>query len=97
VSDVQGKRVEGYDEAKGTPGAFWWSGDPPKRLTFFCPCGCGSAGGVAVGVDLLDRDGNHPVWQWDGDLDRPTIMPSIQFLSGCKWHGFLTDGVFKSV
>jgi len=95
MSDIRAKRVTGFDEAK-SPGEFWWSGDPPKRLTFVCPSGCGSIGGVMVAKDMADRDGKHPVWGWNGDLDRPTVTPSIQFLSGCKWHGFLTDGVFRS-
>jgi hypothetical protein len=95
--DVAGKRVANYEEANATPGAFWWTGEPPKHLSFVCPCGCGNIGGVAVGVDPLDRNGNHPVWEWNGDLDKPTVMPSIEFLTGCRWHGFLNAGVFKSV
>lgn len=89
--EVTGHQVSGFDAAKN-PGDFWWSG---VRLTFICPCGCGDVGGVAVGKDLNDRDGNHPVWQWDGNYEHPTITPSIRFLSGCKWHGMLTAGVFK--
>lgn len=95
MSDVSAKHVKGFDEAKN-PGEFWWSGDPVGRLTFVCPCGCGSIGSVAVAPNPLDRGGNHPVWQWNGDLDKPTITPSIQFLSGCKWHGYLTEGVFRT-
>lgn len=89
-----GKRVEGYSQAS-EPGDFWWTGNPPMRLTFKCPCGCGANLGVAVAADPADRGGNHPIWQWNGDLEKPTVTPSIQYLDGCRWHGFLTDGVFK--
>ncbi len=102
MSDVIGKRVEGFSGTKEkytdapVPGAFWWLGDPPRRLHFVCPCGCGDIGGIAVAKDLADRDGNHPIWTWNGDEDKPTTTPSILFTAGCKWHGYLTDGVFRS-
>lgn len=43
------------------------------------------------------------VWQWNGDLERPTITPSINCISekdgkptgGCGWHGFITNGVMR--
>jgi hypothetical protein len=82
------------------PGAFkWWrreEGGPPTRLTFLCPCGCGTPAGVAVAKDMNDRGGNHPVWQWDGNIEKPTITPSIQIIGGCGWHGYLTAGVFRT-
>jgi Family of unknown function (DUF6527) len=89
--DIQGHLVEGYDQAKN-PGDFWWS---QTRLTFRCPCGCGDVGGIAVEKDMDDRDGNHPIWKWDGNKELPTIVPSIRFMSGCKWHGNLIEGIFK--
>lgn len=43
-------------------------------------------------------------WQWNGSLDRPTFTPSVrQFIprpNGADeelWHGFITDGVMRSV
>lgn len=95
MSDVQANRVSGFDGATN-PGDFWWTGDPAVRLSFLCPCGCGDVGGVAVAPDPNDRGGNHPVWKWDGNLDQPTLTPSIQFTTGCRWHGYLTAGVFRS-
>lgn len=35
-------------------------------------------------------------WKWDGDEVKPTLTPSIQKLSGCRWHGWLQGGVFKT-
>jgi hypothetical protein len=90
--NVPGKKVETFEEMN-SPGCFRWSN---ACLMFVCPCGCESIAGVAVGKDMDDRGGNHPVWQWNGDREKPTITPSIQLVGGCCWHGFLTDGVFKS-
>lgn len=42
-------------------------------------------------------------WQWNGDLDRPTLTPSVRVFIRQKhgadeelWHGFITDGVMRS-
>lgn len=35
-----------------------------------------------------------PSWKWNGDIDRPTLLPSIHATG--HWHGYLTDGYFKS-
>lgn len=34
--------------------------------------------------------GGNRVWGWDGDLDKPTIMPSIH--APGQWHGYLRAG-----
>jgi hypothetical protein len=93
VSEVQGrKRLRLEDMAQ--PGDFYWTGSEPSespgRLMFKCPCGCDAMAGIIV-------KGEH-AWQWNGDLDKPTTTPSILISGGCpnKWHGYLTDGVFRS-
>lgn len=96
MSDLQGKLVKDFDEALNA-GDFWWTGEPPLRLNFVCPCGCGSVGGVSVRKDENDRGGNHPIWGWNENKEQPTIQPSIKFVGGCGWHGFLTNGIFKTV
>lgn len=88
------RKVVCYEEMQD-PGDFMWhfnEQQEPLRMTFLCPCGCGSYGGVAVAGDAT----KHPIWQWDGNLESPTIQPSIRFLGGCGWHGFLTNGSFVS-
>jgi hypothetical protein len=56
-------------------------------LQFTCPCGCGAVGGLPVG-------GNG--WQWDGNETEPTMAsPSILMCSPCAWHGCLKKGVFE--
>lgn len=77
---------------------YWmdWYGHPGVRasLWFICPCGCKSVHAVTVrGPNNKD---NHPSWEWNGSEDKPTLRPSIQMLSPCRWHGWLTDGVFHT-
>jgi hypothetical protein len=65
------------------------SGPIVTGLTFRCPCGCGSIGGIHFAL-------YNPRWTWNGDKDNPTCTPSILRGDGCRWHGFLTNGVFIS-
>lgn len=93
--EVVAKRVKDFDDLNN-PGEFLWSlgsdKSTPSRMLFVCPCGCGSHAGIAVKAE----SSGGPVWSWNGDLDHPTVTPSIRKLDGCEWHGFLTDGKFKS-
>jgi len=75
------------------PGASAWTTDFAGNLAvlrFSCPCGCGYV--VSVPIKPFDVRG----WSWDGDKEKPTLTPSIQKLSGCRWHGHLTKGVFET-
>lgn len=62
-------------------------------LTYVCPCGCGSVGTLP----LLPLFPGEAGWGWDGDRVYPTITPSIQRKYGCRWHGFLTKGVWLTL
>jgi hypothetical protein len=77
------------------PGAATWLNSTDGQvagLCFVCPCGCGNIGHAAV------RPGyGGSCWTWNGNREKPTLTPSIQKTSACRWHGFLTDGVFASV
>lgn len=57
-------------------------------MTFVCPCGCGDI--CAISIKPVVETG----WDWNGDLEKPTVTPSIKINSG-HWHGYLTAGVFK--
>lgn len=71
--------------------AVWMRGtdDTIGSLWFTCPCGCGAVTAVTVN----SRYGK--AWAWNGSEDKPTTTPSILRLDGCRWHGYLTDGVFR--
>jgi hypothetical protein len=36
-----------------------------------------------------------PSWDWNGDLERPTLSPSILTQGYTVCHSFLRDGVFE--
>lgn len=63
----------------------------PCGMAFRCPCGCGRESWLPF--EPHGRPG--PSWEWDGNETAPTLKPSILFKGGCRWHGYLTDGVFK--
>jgi hypothetical protein len=61
-----------------------------KRMVFVCP-GCKGLTFIAIRPVV---DGSEQSWEWDGNEEVPTLTPSIHHV-GC-WHGFLTNGEFKS-
>ena len=63
-----------------------------RILSFRCPCGCNALAAVKVRVDGTQTDG---AWGWNKDEEKPTVTPSIR-INNTEWHGYLTDGVFKS-
>lgn len=73
------------------------------HILFVCPNGHRCS--VLLGPEFVDKpnpDG-HCIWKWDGNMEKPTVQPSINCISekdgkptgGCGWHGFITDGVIK--
>lgn len=66
------------------------NGNQNSALAYTCPCGCGSVGAISV------NKGNkiEKAWVWDGNVDKPSLTPSIQKIHGCRWHGYLTNGEF---
>ncbi len=82
--------VQGYPDAKA-------------HILFVCPNQKRCA--ILLGDRQVDRtaEGKLCIWAWNGDLDRPTITPSINCLAekngkptgGCGWHGFITNGVMR--
>ena len=73
------------------PGTACWSTDMQDRkavLRFVCPCGCGCV--IHTPIKPFSERG----WNWDGNETMPTLTPSILRTTGCRWHGYLTKGVF---
>jgi hypothetical protein len=73
------------------------------HILFVCPNGKRCS--VLLGPTVVNRssDDRLCVWAWDGNLERPTITPSINCLAekngkptgGCGWHGFIINGVMR--
>lgn len=83
--------IEAFAFAK--PGtAEWYAnayGNENAGLIYVCPCGCGNVSAIPVRLGEKVQGS----WQWNGDVEKPTLSPSIQ-KKNCNWHGYLTDGVF---
>lgn len=73
-----------------TPGSFKIKEDGTYILCE-CPCGCGMLMNLPI---YSDQKTVNPSWHWDGDREKPTLSPSIRDLAGCKFHGFLQQGVW---
>lgn len=80
-----------------------WSEDPPvaghyqfdendRGIVYGCPCGCGQLRCVPISTGVKQPGS----WLWDGNHERPTLQPSIQIVGSCKWHGFLTNGHWRT-
>ena len=57
---------------------------------FYCP-GCGCSHYLATS----ENDCSFPVWQWNGDVEKPTISPSVKVTCSVEpkvCHSFVRDG-----
>ncbi len=82
--------------AENKPGSFFVTlpdANSERGFWYRCPCGCGRQGRLAVGENFKPSDG--PSWNWNGSTERPTLRPSMNHVD--HWHGFLTDGEWRSV
>lgn len=94
--EVTAKQVATWDDLK-KPGDFIFTYNKEDQIVGMvemCPCGCGATGGIRF--DTGEPNQPHPKWSWNGSKEKPTLTPSILRTGGCRWHGFLTDGVFRS-
>jgi Family of unknown function (DUF6527) len=69
-----------------------------QAIALICP-GCALMGGEGLHMLPIDWTG-HPVWEWNGDLERVTLTPSIATEGGppdARWlcHSFLTGGEWR--
>lgn len=75
-------------------------GESYPALKFVCP-GCRDDGDQSSGLNILpvNTQATSPAWTWDGNLEAPTIEPSIHTLSGPGMtkvcHSFLRSGAFQ--
>jgi hypothetical protein len=63
-------------------------------LAFDCPCGCGDALCIPFANPIDGGPNEFPKgWQREGEtFEALTLRPSILRMSGCRWHGFITNG-----
>jgi len=94
--EIKAINVTDRDEGPNKAGEFAYVLDFNEKeicgMNIFCPCGCEGAGMLMFNNYTVN---GTPKWDWDGNEDMPTLRPSILRRSDCKWHGFLTDGIFR--
>lgn len=91
--DDDGNPVPGTMPGYERQGQFEVCAEPSgqRRFWFVCPGHCKSLTAIALRPVV---DGSNQSWELSGDLDAPTLQPSINHI-GC-WHGWLTNGEFVS-
>ena len=75
-------------------GDFCWAPDEmnPDRIVIGIP----SVGRVSLRVVRGNDLGTPQVWGWDGNIDQPTLTPSIDSKGdGGAWHGHMVNGELK--
>jgi hypothetical protein len=84
---------EGSDAVPLPKGAYsFTTAKNGQRFFNLCCPGCGTLAPLAIRPVL---EGSPPSWTWDGNVETPTLNPSINH-SGC-WHGWLREGKFIPV
>lgn len=65
-------------------------------LMFCCPACAESLGGDGIHMLPVNSPNTSPSWEWDWNLERPTLSPSIlTTTSKGICHSYLRDGVFE--
>jgi hypothetical protein len=68
-----------------------------EALMFICPgCATDEASGLHM-LPVNSSETTQPSWEWDGNLEAPTLNPSILTGKGSEviCHSFLKAGVFE--
>lgn len=84
---VRARRFDDIDQVESMPGAFEYfrAGDRyPAGMIYCCPCGCGATSALNF------RPYPSPSWEWDGNVEAPTLQPSVHHVG--HWHGWLRAG-----
>lgn len=88
--DIECRGIEGYPSSNA-------------HIIFVCPNGKRCS--ILLGPNFVKRPNEDKlnVWGWDGNVEKPSIFPSINCISekdgkstgGCGWHGHIINGVIK--
>jgi hypothetical protein len=67
----------------------WWFDAAHENIFIWIP------GGGVTRWPIDCEPGEHPCWKWDGNLDAPTLTPSLWLVG--TWHGWMREGKLVSV
>lgn len=96
IGPIKATRIDGLKAENPPPGAFDYFGVEDRNiggLVYVCPCGCGRQ----ILLDFHPGGPRSRSWIWDGNIEAPTLKPSIHYkIDGeTHWHGDLVDGEFR--
>jgi hypothetical protein len=97
---VVARRILGLDystleaEPSGAFDIIEHEADVRGTIRCWCPCGCGNFMVLPIRRAGVPHAEGRAEWEWDGNADKPTLQPSIRDMAMCRFHGFLTGGVW---
>lgn len=90
------KIADSFDSlASAGPGAIFHpqaSRTGERTIILNCP-GCGDRSAMTVYSPGTPKPPS-PSWEISGEGENLTLKPSINCVGCCKWHGWLTNGVY---
>lgn len=61
-------------------------------IAFYCPNGKNRICEIPLTLGPAQAAVEDRRWHWDGNMEAPTITPSIGCESRCGWHGNIING-----
>lgn len=77
-----------FDRANGTAAFHYLAPDGTKNT---------SADYAPDHIYIRTGEKQPGYWQWDGNVDAPTISPSIWHKGNSSWHGFFEAGNWRTL
>lgn len=94
-SDFDAELVDEADEQVAKAGMFHYIRGEEDEVVGMAVCLPLRRGkGMTEWCTLMFKPAPRPSWDWDGDVHKPTLHPSVH-LEG-HWHGYLLAGKFRS-
>lgn len=95
---VQGAYVEKF-QLLLHPGAFTYQRNHAGVIYLMAACcpGCGRQGGMQLYHKGIAKPNQGESWEWDENIEEPTLKPSVNCEGCCGWHGYLRKGVWEHV
>lgn len=93
---VSGQDTNFGEPTNNIPGQFYYILNDKDECVGIGSCLPNAGGnGASWGATMFVGHGTPKhEWTWNGSVEKPTLRPSIHRVG--HWHGYLTDGFFKS-
>lgn len=62
------------------------------QIVFFCPSAPGRMCMIGLTLGPQEDTPERRRWHWDGNMEQPSLTPSIGCDRRCGWHGHVTAG-----